>query len=212
MMPSRPLVVVAADNSIKAVVEALLRRSHALGICDISKAAKIDVHPNFDSATFRGAHELLRDQSSVFDHALVICDREGAGVTLSREQMELDIECRLAQSGWGNRAAAVVIDPELDMWVWQRNPHVATAINWKEGIEDLYRWLQSEGYLTVGSKPANPKKALNAALYRARVPKSAAVFDQLASRVSFQSCTDPAFLKLVQTLRRWFPPQSQTVR
>lgn len=59
-------------------------------------------------------------------------------------------------------------------------------------------------------KPADPKAALERALRHIRKPKSSAAFRQLGERVGFQGCTDPAFTKFRDTLRRWFPAEANS--
>lgn len=190
---------------MKAVVEAVLSRSSALAIREISGSFKIIVHPNRDPGTFLTAQHELTSQTDQFNFALVMCDHHGSGSNLSREKMERDMEARLAASGWAGRSAAVVIEPELEAWVWQKSLHVATGLRWKGDFSDLYQWLTAEGYQMDGAKPLKPKAALDAALRRARTPKSASVFEQIASKASLRHCTDPAFVKLRRTLQSWFP-------
>ena len=73
----------------------------------------------------------------------------------------------------------------------------------------LSEWLLEQGYLQRGSqKPKDPKSAYLKALRTVKKSKSAALFLQLAERVSLDRCHDPAFLKLKSTLRGWFPPEA----
>jgi hypothetical protein len=47
--------------------------------------------------------------------------------------MENDLEARLSQSGWPSGCcAAIVIDPELELWVWSRSPHVPAVLGLSE--------------------------------------------------------------------------------
>ena len=47
----------------------------------------------------------------------------------------------------------------------------------------------------------------------ARLPKkarrSSSKFHDLATRVDFTDCDDPAFVDLTRTLRAWFPPEAE---
>ncbi len=121
-------------------------------------------------------------------------------------ELEREVEARLLSSGWADRAAAVCLDPELECWVWSDSPEVTVALGWASRQPDLRSWLAARGLWEAGTlKPADPKKAVVEALYEVRKPRSSAVYRQLAERVSLQRCSDPAFLRLCQVLRTWFP-------
>ncbi|HEY2289968.1 MAG TPA: hypothetical protein VGM86_04625 [Thermoanaerobaculia bacterium] len=120
--------------------------------------------------------------------------------------LESQLEERLAQSGWEDRAAAVVISPELENWVWSDSPHVERVLGWERGSAPLRGWLQEKGLLEAGvAKPARPKEAVELALWTVRKPRSSAIYFELAQNVSTDRCTDPAFLKLRRCLCEWFP-------
>jgi len=55
------------------------------------------------------------------------------------------------------------------------------------------------------NKPSDPKEAMDAALRRAQKARSSSLYLQLAQKVSFERCDDPAFLKFKKTLSTWFP-------
>ena len=75
----------------------------------------------------------------------------------------------------------------------------------------LRNWLVERGLLEPGySKPRRPKEALEAALRNSNKKRSSSLYFDLATRVSFDRCTDPAFLKLTSTLQSWFPPDVHT--
>jgi hypothetical protein len=136
----------------------------------------------------------------------VIFDREGCGrQQLGRELLETEVEQRLAASGWGDRAAAVAIDPELEIWVWSDSPEVDAALGWSGRDPSLSNWLVAEGFRNANErKPREPKRAVEEALRIARKRRSSAIYEQLAKRVGLQRCADVAFLKLTATLQRWF--------
>ena len=207
MMPRatpQDLIVLAADRSMQGALEEVLKRHHSLGIREISY--KVIQQPNYDSGVLQSGHRLLQSQNKNYLHALAICDRHGCGnEALPREQLERLIENRLS-THWADRSAAVVIDPELENWLWTDSPHVAKAIGWPGGMIKLRVWLRNEGFLAQGqSKPSNPKAALEKALRLTTNRRSSSLYRTLALKVSLQQCIDPAFLKLTETLRRWFP-------
>ena len=152
------------------------------------------------------SHNLLMSQAARFRHALVMLDRDGCGKEqASREELEAEIEQRLSQSGWGDRAAAVVLDPELEIWVWSDSPHVAEILGWTRGQSDLLEWLAEKGFpADQAGKPRTPKEAMEKVLRSVRKSRSSSLFSQLAEKVSVNRCTDAAFIKFKTTLHAWF--------
>jgi hypothetical protein len=133
-------------------------------------------------------------------------DRKGCGRDAkTREYLEADLEGRLNRSGWGGRAAAIVIDPELENWVWTESAHVELVLGWKGRSPDLRLWLVSERLLAESaSKPAQPKEAMEKALRMVKKPRSSSLYMRLAETVSPHGCTDRAFLRLRTALSSWF--------
>ncbi|HYN20863.1 MAG TPA: hypothetical protein VE078_07885, partial [Thermoanaerobaculia bacterium] len=164
------------------------------------------VHPERDPGCLLRGHDFLRPFNLRYSHALVVFDRDGCGQEAkARADLELQVEGLLSRAGWDDRAAAVVIDPELEVWVWNASPHVENALGWDAGTTALKEWLKQKGWLPEGDlKPTHPKKAVEEALRVARKPRSSSLFHQLAQRVSTDRCVDPAFLKLRSVLSRWF--------
>lgn len=199
------LIVVTADIDAAGTIRALLARHQALSIRKI--AATVDRYVGRDSGCYRRAHEYLRPFISHFDYALVVFDRHGCGNEgQSRVALEEDVEERLRRNGWANRSAAIVLDPELEAWVWSDSPEVDRVLGWAGKQPDLRTWLREEGlWSDDASKPSDPKQAMRSAQRHARQPASAAVYRQLAQSVGVERCTDPAFEKLRATLQRWFP-------
>ena len=134
-------------------------------------------------------------------------DREGCGKDSSQSgQLEEIASSALLRNGWGDRAAAIVLDPELEKWVFSDSPEVDAALGWKGKNPSLRKWLESKEYLVPGQlKPARPKDAMEAALRHVRMPRSSSIYGRLAECVSIGRCTDGAFQKLKLTLQTWFP-------
>ena len=113
----KPLVVLAAGKDEQFAIQELVRRPADLGIRPID--FDCFSHPGHDAGVFKRAHEFLRPFLR-WDHALVVFDREGCGHDEKpREVLESEVENRLAVNGWENHARVVVIDPELESWVWE---------------------------------------------------------------------------------------------
>lgn len=203
-LQQRDLVVLVADKQMEFSVRGLLERRRALRIQPIS--FEIFAHPAKDPGCRRKSHDFLRPFHRQYRFALVMFDREGCGSEgQTREELEAEIEQRLAQSGWENRAASVVLDPELEIWVWSDSPEVDRALDWSGRQPNLRSWLKTEGFVTEeGAKPEQPKEAMQRALKIARRPRSASIYRDLASKISVDRCTDAAFIKFKETLQRWF--------
>lgn len=199
------LVVLVADKSMEFAMKGILGRSQSLQIQEISPV--FHVHPERDPGCLLRGDAFLKSFVNQFAHALILLDREGSGENnLSREKMETGIENQLSQSGWGDRAAAVVIDPELEMWVWSDSPQVDVVLGWNNRVPALRPWLQQKGYLQAAQvKPSRPKEALELALKTARKPRSSSLYHELSLKVNLGRCIDPSFIKLKTVLQKWFP-------
>jgi hypothetical protein len=201
-MSERDLIVVTADADAKLAVETLLSRNQSLGIRPVE--FRCVRYQGRDAGCRSLVHDFLRPFCRQYGHALVVFDRHGCGDDRERRAIEADVELRLTANGW-NECAAVVIDPELEAWVWSPSPAVGHALGWTANEPQLRTWLHDRGMLQPGhAKPDVPKEAMHAALRKAGRPTSPAIFAEIAERVSFASCVDPAFEKLVATLRKWF--------
>ena len=204
----KDLVVLVADKNMEYAVRGLLERHASLG----TRAVKYDifVHPQHDPGCLRESHAFLQGLSRNFDRALVILDREGCGrESASRIALEAEIEDRLSQSGWGDRAAAVVLDPELEIWVWSDSAHVDKALGWGTQERDLKSALRKKGLLSEGApKPNEPKAAMEFALQTAGLRRSSSIYRQIAQNVGVNRCVDPSFQKFRTILQAWFPKVS----
>ena len=189
---------------MKAAMEGLLTRSSDIGISNVTH--QVIVHPNRDPGCRLHGHELLRTLQRGYRFALLMFDFEGSGaVRGNRAEVESEAEVNLAVSGWKDRSAVVVIDPELEIWVWTDSPWVERILGWEGRNPAMRPWLVQQGFVFGETgKPNNPKTALEAALRLARKPRSSALYRDLAEKVSFDQCLDPAFLKLKGCLQKWF--------
>lgn len=198
------LVIIVADKNMEAAINGILSRNKSLGIRQISHT--IFPHYHRDPGCRLESHRLLESSTPKFQYAIVMFDREGCGAeNIPREELENNVEVNLASSGWKGRSIALVLDPELEVWVWKNSPHVATAMGWEGKNPDLYAWLKENGYINEGEKvPNHPKEAMEAALRVVHKPRSSSIYLQLAKNVGLKNCTNPAFIKLKKTLQEWF--------
>lgn len=201
----KDLIVLVADKNMEAAMKSVLKRHESLEVREFD--FDIYVHPYHDPGCYSESHSFLRPFTEQYLFSLVLFDKQGCGhENQTVENIQGAVESLLFQNGWNNRACAVAIDPELETWVWKKSPHVSNAIGWEDEVEGLYLWLQDNGYLAKGqSHPERPKEALEAALRKAKKPRSSAVYFELGTKLSLRKCTDISFLKLKAYLQSCFP-------
>lgn len=198
------LIALVADRNMDSALCGILGRIDSLSIR--STNFDIYVHPEKDPGCLLRSHDFLRSFTRRYAHALVMFDRDGCGgAGASRDELEMRVESQLTATGWAQRSAAVVIEPELESWVWSDSPHVSRALGWGSAAPPLRRWLTDHNFWPSDQlKPTDPKAAMEAALRHVNRPRSSAIYQSLAKHVSFARCADPAFAKLTTTLQRWF--------
>jgi hypothetical protein len=208
----RDCVFLLADGTMEAMFQGFFARDQfhlSLQISPINFDATRDIVSGLnDPRTYTQAHELLRSYQYTHRYAVIVLDKEWEGSPPTVEDIKVDISANMIGCGWDDeRFEVIVIDPELENWIWQESPHVVDAFEY-EGQGPLRRWLRDQDppmWLDGEAKPARPKEAVEAVLRMTRVPRSAAIYRQIIERVSVQRCADPAFAVLCQCLRRWFP-------
>jgi len=202
----KDLVILVADKNMEAAVQGLFSRRAALDI----RPVNIDIysHPEHDAGCLGKSHDFLRPMHRKYGHAIVMFDREGCGnESKTREKLEEEVENNLKANGWESRSATIVLDPELEIWVWSESSHVDECLGWENRRPDLRTWLKNNrvGYWSEKAiKPERPKESVEAALKVVRKPRSSSIYKKLAGRVSFGGCTDPAFEKFRKVLQCWF--------
>jgi len=174
---------------------------------DFRQDVVVDVrNGNTDGGIHRRAHALLRRYLPSHQHAVVMLDKKFGGqlpTAIVRDQI-LD---NLLRNGWSAECVeVVVIDPELEVWLWQRgNAHVARVFRYN-GSVSLEAFLEAEGFWSAAAlKPARPKEAARLLLQRYRGGVPMVVYARIIENISVRSCQDPAFNLLAAALRRWFP-------
>lgn len=202
----KDLVVLVADKNTQFTLQGLFSRTQSLGIQDISQTYDIFSHPQRDPGCYIQCVDFLRPFINGYKHALVIFDHEGSGQeNKSREELEVELEQKLGNTGWDNRASVIVLEPELESWIWSDSPHVERILGWEQQDLPLKDWLITQNFLEPEQiKPLRPKEALETALRIVSKPRSSSIYEQLAKRVSFTRCQDNSFLKLKTVLKLWF--------
>ena len=199
------LVVLVPDLDIAGTMKSLLNRAESMETRAVS--FRVSRHLRRDSGCRVAAAEHLREFIRDHRYAIVVFDKYGCGDPgESRESIRDDVERGLSRNGWENRCKAIVIEPELEAWIWNGSHHVPQILGWKGDYADLRNWLAGAGlWSSDKAKPSAPKQALKAVLRRTRTPLSARLYRSLAETVAVQRCLDPAFNDLKATLQHWFP-------
>lgn len=202
----RDCVFLVADSTIDAVVRGFLKRDgfhQSLGCAafDFDPVHDLVVDPQRDPGVYTRGHELLRTFVTSHRRAVVILDAawEGSpGAAAIRNKINADLAAH-----WSDYLV-VVLDPEIEAWIWQDNAHVCEALG-AASYAALRDSLEAKGFWSPGeTKPHMPKEAVEFALRLARKPRSAALYGQIASKVSTRNCEDQAFGLLKDQLTTWF--------
>lgn len=204
------LIVLSADRSAKAMIEAVLHRfPKTLGTKPFT--FKVAVHELRDPGCYAQGVSKLDEYANHYAYCILIFDHEGSGAERkTATEIEHELEKQLSNGLWLDRNAVIVIEPELENWVWTDSVHTSTAFGWGNDREALKAWLIAQKWLQPNtSKPIRPKEAMEAAIkLKLKAPISSETFQAIAAKASFKSCTSPSFIKFKDTIVRWFTPET----
>jgi|GEM_PF-1189426 hypothetical protein len=198
------LVALVPDVHIDAIIRTLVSRLWP-------HISFISVKAKGDPDVFYRAEEWLRPFIHRAQYALVILDFQWArpsGLAASHHVRE-KLKDRLSRSGWQDRCEVVVIDPEVESWLWADVRTLARAIL-QEHENEILRLLPRGS-----SKPRNPKEELDRVIEqvnrdrRVRAKRDARLYEQFAREIPkerLDQCADPAFSALRWALSSWFGP------
>ena len=209
----RELVILVADGTMKAVFDAFFGRERwdlrlQCGAFDLWPQEDIFHDPlHTDGGVHKSAQELLRPYLNTHSRAIVVLDQQFGGERPAEEVRDETLK-NLQANGWAeDRCSVIVIDPELEVWLWQDNPNVSQAIGFTG--PSLRNHLQGNGKWPTGaSKPLDPKDTIQELIKPHKALKTKVVYSRIARTVSVVGCIDPAFLLFADTLRGWFPPET----
>lgn len=196
-----------ADGGMEQVLRGFLcrdqfHRSLSCGKFDFDPVQDVIVAPTKDPGVYGTAHELLRPYERTHQRAVVMVDADWSGspgAAAIQEHISERMEAR-----W-EEFVVIVIDPELEAWIMNDNPHLATTFRCPE---DYRRILQQAGWWPASlPKPPRPKEALEYLKKHHKVRVVYADFRKLANVMSVRQCQDSAFNALRDRLRAWFPEQ-----
>jgi len=202
----RDLILLVPDKNTEFTVRGALSRPEALGIRPVD--FQVLVEQGRDGGVRRRGSQVLGGQQARFAHALLLLDHEGSGSDIAPVELEAQLDQSLSVM-WGDRAKAIVIDPEVDVWMWGAETHLRSMVDWRFP-EDIRPWLVSQSFVFArDGKPARPKEALEAAFRRAQTPRSSARYEEVARRISLTRCKDDAFLRLRAAVVGWFAARAR---
>ena len=207
----RDCVFLLADKNMQATFEGFLTRRgfhQSLG-CGFFSFDPLDdivvASGDNDPGLYTRGHELLRPYQATHRHAVVVLDAEWDG-SPGKDEIRARLNCEIERTGWvAERFVVIVIDPELENWIWQQSDHVAKGLGF-----DSLRDLMSDSDLQVAwpegqDKPSSPKEILETLLMKKKIPRSSSIYKKITSAVSVRHCRDSAFQQLIEALQRWFP-------
>lgn len=202
------LLVLTADLQMHRVIETLLQyRRQSLGI-SAGFSVAVRRHPHQDSGCRTASQAIINPLRNTHRNAMVVFDRQGSGAgSADVAELERDLEHQCEVAGWeAGRVAFVVIEPELDAWVFGVSfQRLQQALEWSHP-QSIPEWLASQGYLQPGAvKPQNPKYAVDEMLSLHGKHRSAKLYADSARNAGLAHCQDRAFQKFRSTLQRWFP-------
>ena len=225
----RDIVWLIADLECEATIKGFLERASihlSLGCSAFRFSVQDDLLRDAqgkDPGVWKRAHEFLRGKQNTHRYAIIILDNAWEG-SPGPARIETAIVRNMRSCGWDqSRFEVIVIDPELEAWIWQDSLYVDEAFghNPPPSLRDklaacTQRANGSVVKLPPGSldqalwpanavKPPDPKAAVKAVLHMYRVGAASSIFNEIASRVSVNYCQDPAFQRLRTALQRWFP-------
>lgn len=207
----RDCLFLVADKNIEAMIIGFLSapKFHLkLGCHHFQFDPKHDLrvaHGKNDPGIYTVANQLLQPYCKTHQHVIVILDAAWSGSPGSDCIIE-QVNNHCISAGWSvENCCTIVIDPELENWIWQNNNHVCQALGSTESYDILKANLVAQGFwLNQQSKPHQPKEAVEYILRKNKIPRSSALYKNIAAQVTTKTCTDTAFLRLKNTLIRWF--------
>jgi len=209
----RDCIFLLADLGMVAAFKGFFFRQgfyHALGTAPFHVDPQLDIicdRAGNDPGVYTRAHELLRTYQSSHRYAVIVLDNAWEG-SPGVEKIRANISANMELVGWQtNRFVVIVIDPEIEAWMWQDNPHVARAFGFslRPSLRD---WLCKQALWPADSpKPPDPKLAFEKTLKVSKAKIPSVVFKKICSGISFKYCVDDAFGLLKNTLQKWFPDE-----
>jgi len=236
----KPLVIMTADGQCKATLRGFFERKKfylSLGCGPIELDDEtfdpendIVVHPGKDPGVWSDPQKVLFSTGKVYEKALIILDHAWEGAPPADQLIEriktlVEKEAKLEP----HRFEVILIEPELEAWIWQRNQQVVDAFGFKGNEAALWNLFEDKSLLLdqdeeehrfvpanalggqppawpmANPKPENPKGLVEALKSHCRSGPPSEIFSEISSHISVKNCGDEAFQLLRAKLREWFP-------
>jgi hypothetical protein len=151
----KDLALLVADKNMDFAMRGILNRPKALGIRPVT--FEIRQHVNRDGGVRTTGPETLALLRKQFHRGIAMLDWEGSRTKpKSAIELERDLDVRLARS-WGDRAKAIVIEPELDVWIWGSENALIKILEWPES-QGIREWLAEPWEFSTVLKSLRPEK------------------------------------------------------
>ena len=164
-MSLRPCQFVLADQTIEAMVVGFLTRTGAfpsLGCRAFEFDPRIDVlvpGGMNDPGLVARARDFARGARRAAERVVFVLDNDWEG-TPGVDGIRSNIVEACGTEGWDtDRVCVIVFDPEVEVWVWQENPHAREALGLAPG-ESLREAVPNTVWPANAAKPLRPKEAL----------------------------------------------------
>lgn len=169
-------------------------------------------HPHKDPGVYGEAHNFLKLYIDTHQHAVVMLDFDFNDNLHNKNYDEFcqEIIGNMVSAGWPeDRFYVMVINPELEMLMWQENTQgIESIINYPGQQGSLRQWLSEHNlWPDDAPKPPDPKAAIDKVRNQCwgRKKTHSQIFKRIAKDVSFRGCQDQAFVGLWRQLQTWYP-------
>jgi len=125
MSPRVDLLAFVADADLLAVMEEVLARPAELGAGAFT--FKVDRHTGRDPGMVKDGPELVRMRKAEAERCVLIWDHQGSGWEARHTASESRIRIidKLERFTWKDCSDALVLEPELEEWLWRDPPSIA---------------------------------------------------------------------------------------
>ena len=206
----KDLFVYAADADAVAFLNAILNKPEALGIRKIR--FDIDRNGGRDSGMIKNGAEFVRTEriKNNYRKVILMWDHHGSGRERRQKPLQVsqEIQDKLDSFTWEDNSATIVLNPELEQWLWHCEQ--AVAKHFGMAAEQLQQWCEKyageQGVPPADIKKQNPKGVfqyiMDKCLDRSLKPRDFEEIGRLASIKGLQDCE--SFRKFTKTLQGWF--------
>lgn len=198
----KDLIVLVADSNMKACFNGLLPRfQHVYELNPIT--FDVFTHPGRDPGCRTQSDSFLSSFIHLYRYSLIVFDKLGCGSIKDTNSIVNEVSLQIKKTGWDNRFRIIIIEPELEVWMWIKKKSMAKIIHWRD-YSSLEEWVKGKSINFHNDKPVDPKKAFEMALYESRKKRSSSIYYEISSNVSFVDCQTQSFINLKDIIIEWF--------